>query len=37
MPTTVLIGGDKSGDAKFYRRLIPIAERIWREYLALTR
>jgi len=32
----LLIGGDKSGDAKFYRRLIPIAERIWREYLALS-
>lgn len=30
----LLIGGDKSGDPKFYRHMIPIAERIWREYLA---
>jgi hypothetical protein len=30
----LLIGGDKSGDPKFYRRMIPIAERIWTEYLA---
>jgi hypothetical protein len=30
----LLIGGDKSGDPKFYRRLIADAERIWREYLA---
>jgi hypothetical protein len=30
----LLIGGNKAGDSRFYRRLIPIAERIWREYLA---
>lgn len=30
----LLIGGDKSGDPKFYRRIVPIAERIWRAYLA---
>ena len=30
----LLIGGDKSGDRKFYARLIPIAERLWRQYLA---
>jgi hypothetical protein len=29
----VLIGGDKTGDARFYERMIPIAERIWKEYL----
>jgi hypothetical protein len=30
----LLIGGDKSGDPRFYERIIPIAERIWRQYLA---
>ncbi len=30
----LIIGGNKAGDARFYRRLIPVAERIWREYLA---
>jgi hypothetical protein len=30
----LLIGGDKSGDPKFYARLIPVAERIWMQYLA---
>ncbi len=30
----LLIGGDKSGDRKFYARLIPLAERLWRQYLA---
>ncbi len=30
----MLIGGDKSGDKKFYQRMVPIAERIWDEYLA---
>jgi hypothetical protein len=30
----LLIGGDKSGDRKFYDRIIPVAERLWREYLA---
>ncbi len=29
----VLIGGDKSGDNKFYERLVPVAERIFEEYL----
>jgi hypothetical protein len=29
----LLIGGDKTGDPKFYERMIPIAERIWRQYL----
>lgn len=30
----LLIGGDKSGDPKFYDRIVPWAERIWRQYLA---
>ena len=30
----LLIGGDKSGDRKFYARLISLAERLWRQYLA---
>jgi len=30
----LLIGGDKSGDTKFYARLVPLAERIWNQYLA---
>jgi hypothetical protein len=30
----LLIGGDKAGDPKFYRRIVAAAERIWREYLA---
>lgn len=29
----VLVGGDKTGDERFYKRLIPIAERIWEQYL----
>lgn len=32
----VLIGGDKTGDARFYERMIPLAERIWKEYLDET-
>ena len=32
----LLIGGDKTGDARFYDRMIPIAERIWHEYLEET-
>jgi hypothetical protein len=30
----MLIGGDKTGDDRFYERIIPQAERIFREYLA---
>jgi hypothetical protein len=30
----LLLGGDKGSDARFYERIIPRAERIWREYLA---
>jgi hypothetical protein len=30
----LLIGGDKSGEKKFYERLMARAERIWKAYLA---
>ncbi len=30
----LIVGGNKAGDARFYRRLVPVAERVWREYLA---
>ena len=30
----LILGGDKTGDDRFYERTIPIVERIWREYLA---
>ncbi len=29
----LLIGGDKTGDDRFYEVMIPKAERIWAEYL----
>jgi hypothetical protein len=32
----LLIGGDKTGDARFYERMIPIAEKIWKAYLHET-
>ncbi len=32
----LLIGGDKTGDDRFYERMIPIAERIWDEHLEET-
>jgi hypothetical protein len=32
----LLIGGDKTGDDRFYQRLIPIAEKLWKDYLAET-
>jgi hypothetical protein len=28
----LIIGGDKTGDDRFYRRMIPIAEAIWAQY-----
>jgi hypothetical protein len=28
----LLIGGDKTGDERFYDRMIPIAERVWEQY-----
>jgi hypothetical protein len=30
----LLLGGDKSGDPAFYRRMIPRVEEIWRQCLA---
>ena len=29
----LLIGGDKTGDNRFYERMIPIADRLYEEYL----
>jgi len=29
----LIIGGDKTGDGRFYERMIPLAEKIWRDYL----
>ena len=29
----LLIGGDKTGDARWYERMVPVAERIYQEYL----
>jgi hypothetical protein len=30
----LIIGGDKSGDNRFYERLVPKAEQLWEQYLA---
>ncbi len=30
----LLIGGDKTGDGRFYERMVPQADRIYQEYLA---
>lgn len=30
----VLCGGDKTGDKRFYDKMIPIAEQVYSEYLA---
>ena len=30
----VLCGGDKTGDKRFYKRMIPLAEHIYNQYLA---
>lgn len=32
----LIIGGDKTGDNRFYERLVPLAKRIWKEYLDET-
>ena len=32
----LLLGGDKTGDDGFYERMVPVAERIWRQYLEET-
>jgi hypothetical protein len=29
----LIIGGDKTGDDRFYERIIPRAEAIWEQYL----
>jgi hypothetical protein len=29
----LLLGGDKTGDIRFYVRMIPRAEAIWEQYL----
>ena len=29
----LLIGGDKTGDDRFYERMIPLADRLYDEYL----
>jgi hypothetical protein len=30
----LLVGGDKTGDDRFYERMIPLSEAIWSEYQA---
>ncbi len=32
----LLVGGDKTGDERYYERMIPIAERIYEQYLIAT-
>jgi len=29
----LIIGGNKKGDDRFYERMLPLAERIWEQYL----
>jgi hypothetical protein len=29
----LIIGGDKTGDDRFYERMVPLSERIWAQYL----
>lgn len=33
----LLIGGDKTGDARFYDRMLPIADRLYEEHLKQLR
>jgi hypothetical protein len=33
----LLIGGDKTGDNRFYERMIPLADRLYDEHLAALR
>jgi hypothetical protein len=33
----LLIGGDKSGDRRFYERMIPVADRLYDEHIAELR
>ena len=30
----LIIGGDKTGDDRFYKHILPLAQRIWTDYLA---
>jgi hypothetical protein len=30
----LLVGGDKIGDGRWYERMVPLADRIYDEYLA---
>lgn len=30
----LLLGGDKTGDKRFYETMVPVAEKIWELYLA---
>jgi len=30
----LLIGGDKTGDNRWYERMVPIADRLYDEYIA---
>jgi hypothetical protein len=32
----LLIGGDKTGDDRFYERMVPTAEKLWNAYLEET-
>jgi hypothetical protein len=32
----LLIGGDKTGRDRFYEETVPVAERVWEEYLKET-
>ena len=32
----LLVGGDRTGRSRFYREMIPVAERIYEQYLAET-
>jgi hypothetical protein len=34
---TLLIGGDKTGDDTFYERMVPLADRLYKEHLATLR
>jgi hypothetical protein len=29
----LLVGGDKTGDNRFYKRMIPVADRLYDEYI----
>jgi hypothetical protein len=33
----LLVGGDKTGDGRFYERMIPIADRLYDDYIAEIR